>query len=282
MVKIAYFIMAHQQIELLQRMLNSIYTPDHIYLIHIDSKADSQLHTFAGELVQHHPNIHVLPSRSLTWGLWSLVQCELDALTYLLHTDKSWTHFINLSGQDFPLVKQSFIESFLEGNRNNYVRYKLLTDNPVLKSNQQAHYFIEDCGVLKELGPREPFEHYFADHIVPYYGSQWKILHRSFAEYAASSYLSFEMQDYFRYTLIPDECFFPTLIMNSPFKQTAIDENHRYFKMVKHHEVLLSPSVLTANEIIEMYKSPAFFARKFDLNVDAGVIQILENVIKAG
>ncbi|MCK8489050.1 beta-1,6-N-acetylglucosaminyltransferase [Paenibacillus sp. MBLB2552] len=278
-MKIAYFIMAHQKPNMLLRLLNAIYSAENIYLIHIDSGANDELLELAENLTRSNDNIRTLPSRFLSWGGWSLVQAELDAINYLLNWDQEWEYYINLSGQDFPLVKQEQVRDFLAGKDLNYIDARLMSEIPNQKQVTQGHYHIEDGGKLLNLGERKPFESYFQPQVKPYYGSQWKMITRAFAEYAATSYLSFEMQDYFRYTLIPDEAFFQTLLLNSQFKATHINKCYRYFDMELHHSAIQRPATLTVAYLTYLFSSDALFARKFDEDVDSVALQIIEKAL---
>ncbi len=278
-MKIAYFIMAHHKPGMLLRLLNAVYSEDNIYLVHIDSGAEEELQKLAQNLIESNSNIRILPSRFLTWGGWSLVQAELDAMNYLLSWDSEWSYYINLSGQDFPLVTQQRIKDFLANSDSNYLDARLTTSIPKQKELTQAHYHIEDCGKLITMEERKPFEEYFAPYIKPYYGSQWKIITRSFAEYAAASYLSFEMQDYFRYTLIPDEAFFQTLLLNGRFKDTHNNNNYRFLNMECYEEALQRPATLTMDYLHVLFNSETLFARKFDDAIDPNILDIIERTL---
>ncbi|MGP0584719.1 beta-1,6-N-acetylglucosaminyltransferase [Paenibacillus timonensis] len=275
-MKIAYFIMAHHKPSLLLRLLNAIYTEENVYLIHIDSGAETEMHELVRDLSESNSNIRILPSRYLSWGGWSLVQAELDAMTYLLNWNSEWSYYINLSGQDFPLAGQRVIRDFLSRSNANYLTGREINLDPAKKKYTQSYYRVEDCGMLLNMGERKPFEEYFASHITPYYGSQWKMITRSFAQYCTTSHLSFEMQDYYRYTFIPDEAFFQTLLLNSEFKDTHINKNYRYFQMERSEEVFLRPVIITSSDWQALFKSEALFARKFDDSVDSQILSMIE------
>jgi len=57
-----------------------------------------------------------LLNQDALWGGYSLVDAELRGMARLLEMDKSWTHYINLSGQDFPLKSQKYIREFFAAN----------------------------------------------------------------------------------------------------------------------------------------------------------------------
>ncbi|OBZ11973.1 hypothetical protein A8L34_16805 [Bacillus sp. FJAT-27264] len=275
-MKIAYFIMVHNKKMMFYRLIRAIYDVNNLYLVHVDPKADDSIKEFMKQLTGNHPNIRQVSPRHIGYAAWSMVEVELDAIKELLSWDAEWTHFINLSGQDMPLVKQSQVLEVLSSKPNaNYIRLQEAThkDKEILYNA----YYIEDCGQLKRLGDREPFEYYFDASIKPYLGSQWKILTRSFAEYAVTSLWAFELKEYFRYVLIPDEHYFPTLFMSSEFKNTLVPGNLRYIILENRENGFNGASVLTSKNLMGMFNSNALFARKFDDQIDAGVLTIIEN-----
>ncbi|MBB6692195.1 hypothetical protein H7B90_12360 [Cohnella xylanilytica] len=277
-MSVAYFIMAHHKPSMLLRMMNAIYSEENIYLIHIDSRADDEMLDLARNLQSSNDNIHLLPSRFLNWGGWSLVQAELDAIRVLLNWSRKWTHLINLSGQDFPLVKQDLILSFLNDNKErNFILAK--PTDPAMMKGLQGAFVIEDAKKYQRLGEREPFESYFTENIRQYSGSQWKMITRSFAEYAVDSYLSYEMQDYYRYSFTPDEYFFPTLIQNSPFSETVVPNIKRFIRMEAGEHSKNHATLLTIDDLGSLFSNDTFFARKFDDEVDSKIIDAIEEML---
>src|SRR3546814_16638153 len=67
--------------------------------------------------------VAIIESKKALWGGYSLVDAELRGMKQLLKMNRSWTHYINLSGQDFPLKSQAYIRDFLRANpRRQYIR----------------------------------------------------------------------------------------------------------------------------------------------------------------
>src|SRR3546814_20533155 len=65
----------------------------------------------------------------------------------LLKMNRSWTHYINLIGQDFPLNSQAYIRDFLRANpRRQYIR---ALDQRAIRPdtmNRVSHMFVEALG----------------------------------------------------------------------------------------------------------------------------------------
>ncbi|MFB5759868.1 beta-1,6-N-acetylglucosaminyltransferase [Paenibacillus medicaginis] len=273
-MKIAYFILAHHKPTMLNSLLQSIYDESNIYMIHVDAKSEEDVHRLAIQWAESFSNIHILHSRSVTWGCWSLVQLELDAIKELLRLDVEWTHYINLSGQDLPLVSQLNLKEFLETQPStNFIQCIESTEK--YKGVALNNFFIEDVGELKILGERPPFEHYFIEGMKAFNGSQWRIITREFAHYAVYSPLAFDMQDYFRYSHVSDEQYFQTLAMNSPFREKTLSKNFRYIVMSVGKDGLGRANTLQSSSLFELFNSDVFFARKFDDQIDPSIIQVI-------
>ncbi|MBA4773868.1 MAG: hypothetical protein H2054_12305 [Sphingomonas sp.] len=73
--------------------------------------------------MQEFDNAEILPAVRVMWGGFSLVEAELRGMRRLLQMSANWTHYINLSGQDFPLKSQKYISNFLNKNPDRqYIR----------------------------------------------------------------------------------------------------------------------------------------------------------------
>jgi hypothetical protein len=122
-VRIAYFILAHRFPGQFKRMFRAIYHPQNYYLIHLDKKATKEFGEDVRQFISGYPNAYILESENVVWGGYSMVQAELNGISSLLSTYADWDFFINLSGQDFPLRSQAYIQNFLTENKDcNFIK----------------------------------------------------------------------------------------------------------------------------------------------------------------
>src|SRR3546814_19564593 len=93
----------------------------------------------------------------------------------LLKMNRSWTHYINLSGQDFPLKSQAYIRDFLRANpRRQYIR---ALDQRAIRPdtmNRVSHMFVEALGRMFRTHLARPF----MNNAKPYISPQWKAVSR--------------------------------------------------------------------------------------------------------
>ncbi|MDR1680778.1 MAG: beta-1,6-N-acetylglucosaminyltransferase, partial [Prevotellaceae bacterium] len=79
---------------------------------------------------------------------------------------------------------------------------------------------------------------------------------------------------YFKYTHIPDEMFFHTIIAHSAFSDKVQNDNLR---CVVFDGEKSNPKVWTMADKDTLLQSPAYFARKFDLSIDGNIIEFLKS-----
>ncbi|MEH7250430.1 beta-1,6-N-acetylglucosaminyltransferase, partial [Neobacillus niacini] len=87
---------------------------------------------------------------------------------------------------------------------------------------------------------------------------------------------------FFENSLVPDESFFHTLIMNSEYRTEVVNNNFVYLKWGKTISSRNSPQNLTREDIKLIEESEYYFARKFDENVDNIVVDYFANKVRFG
>lgn len=277
-MSIAYCIMAHQRPSQFLRLLKAIYHPDNHYMLHVD--LNETMKDMAEQLARDNHNIHVLPSRRGVWGSWSLVQIELDAIRELLRIGANWTHYIPLSGQDFPLVSQRVLHDVLYQNVDaSFVRHEV--QQPIEYELRNGMIYGVTVGKVQALAVREKHFATLFPGMALYGGSQWKVLSRAAAVFADSSDQSRELQAYMSGTFIPDETFFQTLLGNHASMFNLVNE-HKWAVAMQSYDGaahLKSPRILTMEDVVTIMTGPSWFARKFDEEVDSTVLDVLERIV---
>lgn len=76
----------------------------------------------------------------------------------------------------------------------------------------------------------------------------------------------------YKSSLTPDESFFQTLFMMSPYKNTRHDYLHYIDWSERPGKPRNSPNTLTLADYDKMKESGYLMARKFDMDVDKGII----------
>lgn len=272
-ISIAYLILVHRLPNQFKKLFKAIYDPSNFYLIHIDKKASQQIGEDVKNFLKDYLNVHILDSENVIWGGYSMVQAELDGMKYLLEMNKKWDYFINLSGRDFPLKSQEIIKNFL--SKNNGKSYIKIADQEKSRPetmNRIENYFEE----LEDKISDKTHKRDFMKGVIPYIGGQWMILTRNCCEFITNNVEVKKFEDYYFNTLIADESFFQTVLMNTSFTGTLINDDKRAIIWIPDGDIKLRPKTFIQTDLGFLLEGNHLFARKFDNNVDNTIIESLK------
>lgn len=272
--KTAYFILVHRFPEQFKRLFRAIYYPENYYLIHLDKKAGEVIYEDIQDFLANFSNAYILESENIVWGGYSMVQVALNGIKYLLNINADWDFFINLSGQDFPLKSQDVIQDFLSKNKgNNFIKIvNQATERPETM-NRIENYFVETDTGFSGV----PYNRAYLEDVISYIGGQWMILTRECCEFICNSGEAKKFEDFYLHTLIADESFFQTVMMNTSFNGKIINDDKRAIIWIPDGDIKLRPKTLTKDDIDFLLTGDNLFARKFDDNVDSNILDIMES-----
>ncbi len=275
-ISIAYLILVHRFPEQFKRLFRAVYHPNNHYLISVDEKSGSEFLSEISTFLCNFPNAHVISSGKVTWGGYSMVQAELDGLNYLLNLDANWDFFINLSGQDFPLKTQTHIHHFLTKHKDsNFIKIANQAKFRPDTMNRIEHYFEETATGLSTITRTR----LFLEGATSYIGGQWMILTRDCCEFICYSSEVKKFEDFYRHTLIPDESFFQTVIMNTSFNGRIINDDKRAIIWIPDGTIKLRPKTFTKADLGFLRSGNNLFARKFDDAIDGDILHLLESTL---
>ncbi len=271
---IAYLILVHRYPHQFKRLFRAIYHPANYYLVHVDRRSGVGLQTEIQDFLSSFTNASLLKSQNTLWGGYSLVDAELRGIEELLKIGSEWEFFINLSGQDFPLKSQAYIQGFLSRNiGNDFIKVANQSKIRPETLSRIENYCIEFSNRMLRIPIKRP---YLRD-TTPYIGNQWMILSRKLCEFVCYSPEIGKFKRFYRHTLIPDEGFFQTVIMNTNYEGTIVNDDKRTIVWVPIGTIKLRPRDFTSKDAEFLLASQGLFARKFDETVDAGIFSILES-----
>ena len=225
------------------RLLYALFSPTHLFLIHLDVKAGAEVAEACYALERTYANVRVLRARRLVqWGMFSMVLIALDAIKTALAASR-WLHFdffINLSDADLALRTDQEMRAFLARHRGrSLINVHDGGGEGLVAATQfiNAHVVVE-CGgygfvVANKTPSTFPLTHeccigrsgpaafatlpldshaHLRAHRV-HTGSQWVVLSRSFCEHLFGGNDSSAWLSAFERRLVPDESFFQTVAM---------------------------------------------------------------------
>lgn len=275
---IAYFLLVHRYPAQFKRLFQAIYLPGNQYVIHVDKSSGGALADEMAAFLAPYQGVEILEPQDALWGGYSLVEAELRGMARLLEMDKGWSHYINLSGQDFPLKSQNYIREFFAANPGKqFIRVLDQRKERPDTLNRISHLFIEEHGKMTATDVARPF----LSGDTPFIGTQWKAVTRSFCEYVCHDPRVERFKTFYRNSFIADEAFFQTVMMNSDNPGTVINDDLRMIDWIPDGDIKLRPRNYNERDFRQLQLSPELFARKFDAENDTRILSMLERHLKS-
>ncbi|KAL0117574.1 hypothetical protein PUN28_010406 [Cardiocondyla obscurior] len=229
-VQIAYLLTVNGRASRqVKRLISILYHPSHLFYIHVDARQD-YLYREMLELEKSCKlnNIKVARGEGLRlasiWGGASLLTTFLKSAQQMLAYHQHWDFLVNLSESDFPLKSNNQLTEFLSWNKGmNFAKSHGREVQRFISKQGLDKTFVECEARMWRIGDRK-----LPDGIQIDGGSDWFALSRDFVEYVADpnpDQLVANLLKLFKYTLLPAESFFHTVLRNSRFCNTYIDNN---------------------------------------------------------
>lgn len=295
-MSLAFLILAHRKAPQVERLFNVLHHRDDFFVLHFDRRSPAALHALGQKLVQDHPNVRLLPAREINWGGPAMAEVQLAAMKTALHADPNWTHFINLTGQDFPLKsREEMLSLFAVAPEKSYLSWFDPLHSPALWRNARERMlryhlswpWLHRAVTLPGIGRRlrrffgwqnrplhlTGYLRTWPDFFHYYGGANHVALARVAARYLVENRNARRITRWLHAAGHSDEILFQSVLLNSPLAATLVNETLREidFPAGEPH-----PRIFTSADLPRLLSSPALFARKFDESVDAAVLTSLE------
>lgn len=270
---VAYVVLAHKNPAQVARLVRRLATERSRFLVHVDGRADA-VETEARRLLADHPGVDLVqPRRRCYWGGFGMVRATLDALEELVAHEAPFDHVVLLSGQDYPLRPAGEIERFLADNaeRTFMTAERLPNEWPGGGLPRIERWHLVSPLVLHL---RLPWRRRVPGGLAPYGGGAWMCLARPAAQYVVEFVRRRpDVVRFFEHALHPDELLFQTILMNSTLADTVVNDHLRYIDWSTDP----GPATLRSVDFEKMIESERLFARKFDVTVDSGILDLLDD-----
>lgn len=299
-----YLILAHKNPLQLSRMIERLDDGASKFFIHLDAK--TPIEPFAACLEGAHI-CFIEPRERCVWGDFSIVRATIHLMEA---ASEEQGLFILMSGQDYPIQSQGYINDFLERNKGfDFIEIEPLEEKwkPKMVKDKLEHYHIlhseerghsncyapfAHCSVFQKLRTlthllkgrlsRKNFRLLCSlpKRVAPferqYAGSQfWAFSERTF--YAVLHYIrehKATLEEYYKYTSSPDEIYFHSVLMHLVAKDSTIKlkEQITYVNYFRKNNVFITEDFdkLTSEK-------GKLFARKFDTDIDIEILNKLDS-----
>jgi len=309
-MEINYIILAHQEPQLVRRLIERLQHRNSHFYLHIDGNVDIYPFTKA---LSHLTNITFLLKEWRVATFWSDISCvkaTLNAFQLMLANKRSG-YSVLLSGQDYPLksnaaihafLKQNYGKNFIDGfslpakegiwgkhrgmDRLHFYNYHLYHNQKYNLAIPTIHHssFYQPKTLLKilQLYKQKPKEiknlrkkRLFPAYIQPYGGSQWWALPMETVQRIHD--FTRGHPDYYSYhthTHVPDEIFFQSIV-HSLYPKDQIANSLTYTNWTNMSRPL--PLTFLEEDFQEISNcKKKLFARKFSEKIDAKVLNMVD------
>ena len=299
-----YLILAHKNPLQLSRMIERLDDGASKFFIHLDAK--TPIEPFAACFEGGHIRF-IEPRERCVWGDFSIVRATIHLMEA---ASKEQGVFILMSGQDYPIQSQGYINAFLEGNKEfDFIEIEPLEEKwkPKMVKDKLEHYHIlhseerghsncyapfAHCSVFQKLRTlthllkgrlsRKNFRLLCSlpKRVAPferqYAGSQfWAFSERTF--YAVLHYIrehKAALEGYYKYTSSPDEIYFHSVLMHLIAKDSTI----KLKDPITYVNYFRKNNVFITEDFDKLTSAKGkLFARKFDTDIDIEILNKLDS-----
>lgn len=287
----AVMIIAHNQFDLLEKLISALDDKRNDIFVHIDAEADN----FDFEHFRRIPKyseIHFTDRINVTWGDFSQVKAEIILLKAAVENEskgKKYSYFHLISGCDLPIKSNDEIhEFFKENNGKEFIHFSSeKVSEQSIGRIRYYHFFRNKRTFVRKLISYSVLKvekllgvnRLKKDNFKVQKGCNWFSITGDFAEYIVANMNKWEK--IFKYSYCADEVFVQTILLNSPFKDNLYMPNCNNnliacARLIDWHRD--NPYVFRKEDFYLIKSSSAMFARKFDMNIDSDIVDmVLEN-----
>lgn len=298
---IAYIISAYKYPGQLLRLVSRLQAEQTYFLIHYDQQASDAEFRQLVDGWRGQANVQLLERHPCHWGDFAHVRATLKGIAEIVRQQISCDYVVLLTGQDYPIKSNAEIRQFFAAqNGKSFMRYAPLAAATAhlpgegLDRIERWHFRLFNRRIGFPLQRR--FAHWlprwlsaglhavlprrrrFLAGFVPYGGSSYWCLSRQCIDYLHDFTTTHrQFVKFFRRVHVADELFFQTALLNSPLRESVVNDDLRYIVwpfLGAHH-----PAILTQADIPALKQSAALFARKFDMTADVESLNIIDREI---
>jgi len=279
-MRLAHLLLIHSNPQQTQRLVNRLHHADADVYIHLDAKAS--INEFA-HIAETTPNVFFIQKRvTVVWGNYSMIEAELNGFAEILATNKKYSHINLLSGADYPLKSAAEIQKFFFANADkSFMRHFAIPqdwDEPVsrLQKYNFGDFNIPGKHQLQALANRFLPARKLPANLQIYGRSQWFTITPGAAQFCIDYLKAYpKIQRFFKLTWAADELIFQTLLLNSPLRDSIVNDHLRYIRFRRGDS---RPHTLTMADVEILTGSGKFYARKFAPEIDTAIMDVLDRL----
>lgn len=284
----AYIILAHKLPDQLFRLVERLNDGSSTFFIHIDIKAN--LEEF-GKLSEFGDKVQLVKREDGKWGKMGINIAVLNGLRAIREFNKKIERIIVLSGQDYPIKSNEYINHFFRTSPYSvFIEHWPMPNFEIWKYRggmfRLDKYFFGlkrseklKAKALNCLAMFIPFlRRKLPYNLLPYGGWSWWTIDMYALDYILQflkdhpKYIKFN-----KYSISSDEMFIHTILLNSKDEKLLKSITNNYLRCIFWESYSNShPKTLGKNDLNDIEKSDALFARKFDITKDGEILDLID------
>ncbi len=278
-MKFAIIIVTYTSLRQTKRLIERLNNGQFDFYIHLDKKIDIETHRELFDV----PNVYFVTNRiDIKWAGYSTAEAALSSIRQIAASGIKYD-FVNLiTGQDYPIKSVEHISNFLQENiGKEFILYQYFdTEWPEANSRIEKYHFTDMTfsgrhrleKIVNFFTPKRKFP---LDMRLCGKETFWT-LSLDCAVYIVDFIdRNPKLSNFLRYTWGSDEFIYQTIIMNSHFKDKVVNKNYRYIHWPPGSS---RPKVLTTEDYEKIIASDSLFGRKFDIDTDENIFNLLDNL----
>jgi len=278
-MRIAYVILAHQLPEQLVRLVRRLDSPGALFLVHINRRSDDAIYEAARAGLAELDNVVFLRRHKLYWGAFGHVRATIEGLDELSRRASQFDYVALLTGQDYPIKPVSAIERTLaESGGRSFMAVDRLPGGLADGMDRITYWHSRRIGKPRGWHLKLPLRRSFPQRLEPWGGSSYWWLSRQAADYVQRFIVEQPgFYRFFKHVDIPDEIFFHTILMNSPLRDSLVNDELRYVDWTRKPW----PAIFGVDDLETLQRSPKLLARKFDSSIDSEILDLIDRELLA-
>lgn len=292
MEKQAFLIIAHNNFEILEKIVKLLDNENVDIFIHIDKKTSIDNIEQLKNIL--YSNINIYQKINVNWGGSSQIDVELflleKAIQYAEKNQIQYSYFHLISGVDMPIKPIKEIINFFEQNKGKeFIHFYAKELNDTVIDRFKYYHFLEENKWKRNKFGKHIYKvinkilmimqkiiriNRTKKNKIYQYGCNWFSITIDFAKYVLEKKDIIKKE--YKYTYCCDEIFIQTLLINSEFKENlylpTYDNNYaqcqRYIDWTRGN-----PYTFRKEDFEDLMKSNYMFARKFDYKLDSEIIE---------
>lgn len=284
----AYLIMAHNEPEVLKRLLLLLDDIRNDIYIHIDKKATELSPKMISKWIEK-SSLYFTHRTNVSWGGYSQINCELQLMKEASLSGYQYYHL--LSGVDLPLMNQDEMHRFFSENAGTeFIRVEPFNEYYNEYKERVSYFYPFQEMIGRNSGKIPAILYYLQNRLVwiqrkmymdrtkkwgkmLYKGTSWFSITNALVKFILEQ--EPWIQKNFRKCLCADEIFIHTIVMNSPFKENVQSNSLRLIDWNRGN-----PYIFQMSDYSQLVNSNKLFARKFSWNKDSQIIKALYDKIQ--